>query len=194
MSLTEALRAFSEGKIIIVTDHHDRENEGDMVCSAEKITPEQVNFMTKYARGLICVTIRPEHAKKLNLVQQPKRNNNDISCSFTVSIDASCISTSGISVSDRCLTINKIARENSQASDFATPGHVFPVCAHPDGLLARHGHTEASIELCNRTGLFPAAVICEVLADDGSAALSHDLDSLSKRFNIPMISIEDLIR
>ena len=193
MSLEQAIAKFARGEIIIVTDHHDRENEGDLVFAAELATPEKVNFMTKYGRGLVCVTITPTHAMQLDLQAQPVRNNNAITCAFTTSVDAACLNTSGISAVDRSLTISKIAHNNAQASDLATPGHIFPVVAHPSGLSARHGHTEASIELCHRAGLFPSAVICEILAEDGSAALLKDLNALAQEFDLPIISISSLL-
>lgn len=193
MSLEKAIAKFKAGELVIITDHHTRENEGDLVLSSQLATAQNINFMTKYGRGLVCVTITESRAKELELIEQPKRNNNAISCAFTVSVDASCLSTSGISVKDRTKTINTLADINAKADDLATPGHVFPVVAVAGGLKARDGHTEASIELCLRAGLYPSAVICEILAEDGSAASGTEIAELAVKFDIPVVSIADLL-
>lgn len=194
MTIEHALSAFAKGQMIIVTDHHERENEGDLVMAAEFVTPEHINFMTKYGRGLVCVTITDDHAEKLQLKRQEIRNANSIACAFTTSVDAACLKTSGISVKDRALTIKKIANANASPNDLSTPGHIFPVVAVRGGLKERQGHTEASIELCQRAQLFPAAIICEILSEDGSSALNKELLEFSKTHSMPMLAISDLLK
>lgn len=193
MRLENAISRFAKGEIIIVTDHHERENEGDLIFAAQFVTPEKINFLTKFGRGLICATITEQHASQLQLARQEVRNSNRLTCAFTTSIDASNLTTSGISASDRCQTIAALAKQEAKVQDFATPGHVFPVIAHPNGLVAREGHTEASIELCVRAKLFPAAVICEILAEDGSSASSLYLNKLAEEHNLPIISVAELV-
>ena len=193
MTIDNAIEAFARGQMIIVTDHHDRENEGDLVIAAEFVTPEHINFMTKYGRGLVCITITNGHAEKLQLKRQDIRNANAISCAFTTSVDAACLKTSGISVKDRALTIQKIANANASPNDLSTPGHIFPVVAVTGGLKERQGHTEASIELCQRVNLFPSAVICEILSEDGSSALKKELLEFSNTHSMPILAISDLL-
>lgn len=190
-SIEEAIEDIKNGKMIIVVDDEDRENEGDLVIAAEKATPEAVNFMIKYAKGLLCVPIEEEIADKLKLNPMVENNTDNHETAFTVSIDYKD-TTTGISAYERALTINKIA-ESDNYSDFRRPGHIFPLIAKKSGVLDRIGHTEASVDLAKLAGLKGCAAICEIIKDDGTMARRDDLFAFAKKHNLKMITIKDLI-
>ncbi len=195
-SIESALEDIREGRIVIVVDDPDRENEGDLVMAAEKVTPEAINFMAKYGRGLICLSLTPERCEELDLHPMAVRNTDPKGTYFCVSIDAhpKYGTTTGISAFDRALTIKLVVSPDAKPSDFIRPGHVFPLKAKPGGVLERAGHTEASVDLARLAGLYPAGVICEVMREDGSMARLPDLVEFAKRFNLKIITIADLIR
>jgi 3,4-dihydroxy 2-butanone 4-phosphate synthase/GTP cyclohydrolase II len=190
----EAIELIKNGEIIILVDDESRENEGDMVVAAQFITPEKVNFITKWARGLLCVAISKEIAERLNLFPMVANNNSLHGTAFTVSVDAKEGVSTGISAYDRALTIKKIADPNSKPDDFVRPGHIFPIVAREGGVLVRAGHTEGSTDLCKLAGLIPAAAICEIMNEDGTMARLPDLINLAKRFGMKIVKIEDIIR
>lgn len=190
-SIEEAIEDIKNGKMIIVVDDEDRENEGDLVIAAEKATPEAVNFMIKYAKGLLCVPIEEEIADKLKLNPMVENNTDNHETAFTVSVDYKD-TTTGISAYERALTINKIA-ESDNYSDFRRPGHIFPLIAKKSGILDRIGHTEASVDLAKLAGLKGCAAICEIIKDDGTMARRDDLFAFAKKHNLKMITIKDLI-
>ena len=188
-SIEEAIEDIKNGKMIIVVDDEDRENEGDLVIAAEKATPEAVNFMIKYAKGLLCVPIEEEIADKLKLNPMVENNTDNHETAFTVSVDYKD-TTTGISAYERALTINKIA-ESDNYSDFRRPGHIFPLIAKKSGVLDRIGHTEASVDLAKLAGLKGCAAICEIIKDDGTMARRDDLFAFAKKHNLK--TIKDLI-
>lgn len=195
-TVEEALEDIAQGKMVIVVDDPDRENEGDLVMAAEKITPEAINFMAKYARGLICLALTPQRCEELDLYPMAVRNTDPKGTYFCVSIDAhpKFGTTTGISAFDRAMTIKLAVSPDAKPSDFIRPGHVFPLKARPGGVLERAGHTEASVDLAKLAGLYPAGVICEIMKDDGTMARLPDLIEFAKRFNLKIITIADLIR
>jgi 3,4-dihydroxy 2-butanone 4-phosphate synthase/GTP cyclohydrolase II len=195
-SIESALEDIREGKMVIVVDDPDRENEGDLVMAAEKVTPEAINFMAKYGRGLICLTLTPERCEELDLHPMAIRNTDPKGTYFCVSIDAhpKYGTTTGISAFDRAITIKLAVSPDAKPSDFIRPGHVFPLKAKPGGVLERAGHTEASVDLARLAGLYPAGVICEIMKEDGTMARLPDLVEFAKRFNLKIITIADLIR
>lgn len=188
-----AIKDIKKGKMVIVVDDPDRENEGDLVCAAEKTTPEMINFMTKYARGLICVPMKDEQLKKLeieNMVDNPTEKKG---CSFTVSVDYRIGTTTGISAYDRAVTVQKLIDKHSKPDDFARPGHIFPLRYKEGGVLVRTGHTEAAVDLVELAGLYPAGTICEVMNDNGTMARMPDLVKFAKKHKLKILTIEDLI-
>ncbi len=195
-TIDEALEDIAQGKMVIVVDDPDRENEGDLVMAAEKVTPEAINFMAKYGRGLICLTLTPQRCEELDLYPMAVRNTDPKGTYFCVSIDAhpKFGTTTGISAFDRAITIKLAVSPDAKASDFIRPGHVFPLKAKPGGVLERAGHTEASVDLARLAGLYPAGVICEIMKDDGTMARLPDLMEFAKKFNLKIITIADLIR
>ena len=193
-SIDSALEEIKNGRCIIVVDNEDRENEGDLVSASELITPDMVNFMAKEGRGLICVTIDSKKARSLNLEPMERRNSSLYETNFTISVDASKNTTTGISAFDRFETIRVIIDEKSKESDLARPGHIFPIVGKDGGVLRRAGHTEASMDLARLAGLKPSGVICEILADDGTMARGKTLFEFAKKHNLKIISIADLIR
>ncbi len=192
-TIEEALEDIRQGKMIIVIDDEDRENEGDLVLAAEKVTPEAINFMAKYGRGLICLAITPEDAERLQLPLQPRRGIDPYGTAFTVSIEARYGVTTGISAYDRAHTIKVAIDEKSGPHDIVTPGHVFPIIARKGGVLVRAGHTEAAVDLARLAGLKPAGVICEIMKDDGTMARLPDLEKFAEEHNLKIITIKDLI-
>ncbi len=193
-TIEEALKDLQSGKIIIVCDDEDRENEGDFVALAEHSTPEVINFMAMYGRGLICTPISEQLAAKLELHPMiVRQHNTDMhGTAFTISIDYKT-TTTGISAFERSETIQSLLREDTKASDFRRPGHVFPLIAKAGGVLCRAGHTEAAVDLAVLAGGEPTGVICEILKDDGTMARVPDLVLLAERFNLKIITIKDLI-
>ena len=188
-----AIEDIQNGKFVIVTDDADRENEGDLIMASEMITPEAVNFMAKYARGLICVSINKEDAKRLQLDLMEQKNTSLHETNFTVSIDAVKDTTTGISAQDRSKTIRLMVDENSKPEDFARPGHIFPILAKDGGILRRSGHTEASLELAELAGFKSSGVLCEIMAEDGTMLRGKDLQSFADEHDIKLISIAELI-
>lgn len=192
-SIESALLDLKAGKMIIVVDDEDRENEGDFVMAAEAITPEAINFMATHGRGLICTPLSAELATKLDLPLQVTTNTASLGTAFTVTIDAKEKISTGISSSDRSHTIKLMTSPDTKASDFARPGHIFPLIAKDGGVLKRPGHTEASVDLSVMAGFSPVGVICEIMNEDGTMARFDDLGFMADRLNLKMISIEDLI-
>ncbi|MCC6754338.1 MAG: 3,4-dihydroxy-2-butanone-4-phosphate synthase [Saprospiraceae bacterium] len=193
-SIEEAIQDFREGKILIVVDNEDRENEGDFICAAETITPELVNFMASHGRGLLCAPLEEARADALQLPLMVRKNTSLHETAFTVSVDLignGC--TTGISTRDRCLTIQALSNEHFNKDDFARPGHIFPLRAKPGGVLQRAGHTEAVIDMARLAGMAPAGALIEILNEDGSMARLPQLFEKSAKFGLKIISIHDLI-
>ncbi len=195
-TIEEALEDIANGKMVVVVDDPDRENEGDLVMAAEKVTPEAINFMSKYGRGLICLSLAPERCEQLDLHPMTVRNTDPKGTYFCVSIDAhpKYGTTTGISAFDRAITIKLAVSPDAKPSDFVRPGHVFPLKAKPGGVLERAGHTEASVDLAKLAGLYPAGVICEIMKEDGTMARLPDLVEFAKKHNLKIITIADLIK
>ena len=195
-SIEEILNDFKAGKFVILVDDENRENEGDLVIAADFITPEAVNFMAKEARGLICLSMTASQIEKLQLPMMVSKSHQrgPTETAFTYSIEASFGVTTGISAADRSHTIKVASRESAKATDVICPGHIFPLKAHPQGVLGRAGHTEASVDMAMLTKLTPASVICEVINDDGTMARLPDLMVFAKKHNIKIGTIEDLIQ
>lgn len=191
-SIEEAIEDIRAGKMIVVVDDEDRENEGDLIIAAEKITPEAINFMAKYAGGLICTPIVNERLKELNIGLMVEENTESHNTAFTVSVDG-INTTTGISAYDRAETILKMIDPNSKEDDFRRPGHVFPLAAKPWGVLERTGHTEAAVDLAKLAGLYPAGVICEIMNEDGSMARTPDLMEYVQKHNLKIITVADLV-
>lgn len=191
--IEEAIYDLIRGKVIIVVDDEDRENEGDLVALAEKATPEVINFMISEARGLVCVPIMPERAEALDLPPMVTHNTDYHGTAFTVSVDY-VSTTTGISAHERADTVKALIDPNARASDFRRPGHMFPLIAKKGGVLRRAGHTEAAIDLARMCGSTPAAVICEVIKEDGTMARLPDLEKFADTHALKLISIKDLIR
>ncbi len=192
-TIEEAIEDFRTGKILIVVDDEDRENEGDFVLAAEKVTPETINFFVKEGRGVVCAPISTTRAKELNLDLMVEANSSLHETPFTVSIDYIHGTTTGVSASDRAATVKALTDQNTQAHDFARPGHIFPLRALEGGVLRRAGHTEAVVDLCNLSGLYPAGVLCEILSEDGSMARVPELMKIAERFNLKIITVRALI-
>jgi len=191
-TIQEAIKDIKAGKMIIVVDDEDRENEGDLVASAEMITPEIVNFMTKYARGMLCVPITEERASELDLQPMVRKNTEHMGTAFTITIDH-VSSTTGISAFERAKTISEIVNSKAGPSDFIRPGHIFPLTAKEGGTLKRAGHTEAAVDLAGLAGLSPAGVICEIMNEDGTMARVPQLMEFARIHDIKIITITDLI-
>ena len=192
-SIEEALDDFREGKFVIVVDDEDRENEGDFIIAAEKITPEAVNFMLKNGRGVLCAPITLSRCKELELDPQVSSNTSLLGTPFTVTIDKVEGCTTGVSTADRAATIKALAEPASKPETFARPGHINPLYAQDNGVLRRAGHTEASIDLARLSGLYPAAALIEIMNEDGTMARMPQLVEIAKKHNLKIISIKDLI-
>ncbi|NMA75144.1 MAG: bifunctional 3,4-dihydroxy-2-butanone-4-phosphate synthase/GTP cyclohydrolase II [Bacteroidales bacterium] len=192
-SIEEAIEDFREGKFIIVVDDEDRENEGDFIIAAEKITPEKVNFMLTYGRGVLCAPVTEERCIELDLNMQVSSNTSIHETPFTETIDLLEGCTTGVSIYDRAATIRALANPNAKPADFGRPGHINPLRARSRGVLRRAGHTEAAIDLARLAGLYPAAALIEILNEDGTMARLPELKKVADEFNIKIISIEDLI-
>ena len=191
--VNQAIEEIRRGRAVIMVDDEDRENEGDIVVAAEKITPEWVNFMAKHGRGLVCLTLTEQRATELDLPMMVGNNSAQFQTAFTVSIEARQGVTTGISAEDRATTIATAVDPRCGARDLARPGHVFPLVARDGGVLVRTGHTEGSVDLARLAGLTPAGVICEVLKDDGTMARRPDLEKFAREFDLKIVSIADLI-
>lgn len=192
-SIEDAIEELRQGKVLIVVDDEDRENEGDFVVAAEKVTPEIINFLTKEGRGVVCAPITGERAKELSLDPMVESNTSLHETPFTVSIDYIHGTTTGISAADRAATVHALVDSRTKPSDLARPGHIFPLKASDGGVLRRAGHTEAVVDLCKLAGLFPAGVLCEILNEDGTMARVPQLEQLAKQFDMKLISVRSLI-
>ena len=192
-NIADAIDDIREGKMVIVVDDEDRENEGDFIVAAEKITPEQVNFMLKNARGVLCAPITTERAEELDLPHQVHNNTSVLGTPFTVTVDKLEGCTTGVSAHDRCATIRALADPKSTPATFGRPGHINPLYAQPQGVLKRAGHTEAAVDLARLAGLAPAAALMEIMADDGSMMRLPELRRHADEWGMKLISIRDLI-
>jgi 3,4-dihydroxy 2-butanone 4-phosphate synthase/GTP cyclohydrolase II len=192
-SIQEIIEDISQGKMVILMDDEDRENEGDLVLAAEKVDPDAINFMATHARGLICLAINEERCKKLGLEQMVKHNGTELGTAFTTSIEAAEGVTTGISAADRATTVIAAVNKEAQAEDIVQPGHIFPIKAQEGGVLTRAGHTEAGTDLAKLAGLDPSAVIVEIMNDDGTMARRGDLEIFAKKHDLKIGTIADLI-
>ncbi len=193
-TIEEALEDIRQGKMVILVDDEDRENEGDLTMAAEKVTPEAINFMAKYGRGLICLTLTEEKLNALRLPMMVSENTSRFQTAFTVSIDARKGVTTGISAADRATTILTAIRDDAQPEDLVSPGHVFPLRAREGGVLVRTGQTEGSVDLARLAGLKPAGVICEIMNEDGTMSRMPDLQIFAQKHGLKIITIADLIK
>jgi 3,4-dihydroxy 2-butanone 4-phosphate synthase / GTP cyclohydrolase II len=191
--IEDAIRDIKKGKFVILVDDEDRENEGDLVIAAEKVTPQAINFMARHARGLICLALTPERVEELQLPQQAVENTAAFGTAFTVSIDARKDITTGISAADRATTIHVAIDPKSKPSDLARPGHIFPLKAQRGGVLRRAGQTEGSVDLARLAGLLPAGVICEIMNEDGTMARVPELTKFAKTHKLKMVTVKALI-
>lgn len=189
----EAINALRDGKPILLLDAHDRENEGDLVIAAEKITPESMNFLIKKGSGIVCLAMPKERLLQLNLPLMISENTNFFQTAFTVSIEASQGVTTGVSAKDRAHTMQVAMADDAKASDLARPGHVFPLAARLNGVFERMGHTEGSVDLMRIAGLKAGAALCELMNDDGSMTVGEDRVKFAERYNIPVISVEEIL-
>ncbi len=192
-SIEEAIKDIKRGHFVVLLDDEDRENEGDLVMAAEKVTPQTINFMAKHARGLICLALTPERVEELQLPPQAAENTASFGTAFTVSIDARRDITTGISAADRATTIRTAIDPKSKPSDLARPGHIFPLKADRGGVLKRAGQTEGSVDLARLAGLYPAGVLCEIMNDDGTMARVPELTEFAKRHRLKMVTVKALI-
>lgn len=192
-SIEDAVKDFREGKFVIVVDDEDRENEGDLIIAAEKITPEKVNFMLKNARGVLCAPITIERADELDLPRQVSENTSVLGTPFTVTVDKLEGCTTGVSTHDRAETIRALADPRSTPQTFGRPGHINPLYAQDNGVLRRSGHTEAAVDLCRLAGLFPAGALMEIMNEDGTMARMPQLQEKAKEWDMKIITIKDLI-
>lgn len=193
-TIEEAIEDIRQGKVIIVVDDEDRENEGDFLAAAEKVTPEMINFMATHGRGLICAPLTERRCKELELHTMVSNNTDHMETAFTVSVDLKGHGVStGISTADRAKTILALVDENTKPFDLARPGHIFPLIAKQGGVLRRTGHTEAAIDFARLAGFTPAGVICEIMNDDGSMSRLPQLVEVAKKFDLKLVSIEDLV-
>jgi 3,4-dihydroxy 2-butanone 4-phosphate synthase/GTP cyclohydrolase II len=194
-TVEQAIEDIREGRVVIVADDEDRENEGDLVVAAEKVNPESINFMARFGRGLICLSLTPERCNALGLQQMAEHNTEEQGTAFTVSIDAAKRFgvTTGISAWDRATTIQVAIDAGTSPSDLRRPGHVFPLRARPGGVLQRVGQTEASVDLARLAGLYPAGVICEVLAEDGTMMRRQELDAFAREHNLTFVTVAQLV-
>ncbi len=194
ITVPEAVKALQQGKMIIIVDDEQRENEGDLMVAAEKVTPECINFMAREARGLICASLTERRSDELHLPLMVHDNTSHFQTPFTVSVDAIRNTTTGISAFDRAETIRCLIDAKTRPEDLSRPGHIFPLRARDGGVLVRTGQTEASVDLARIAGLNPAGVICEIMKEDGTMARMPDLETFSARFGIPVITIEEIIK
>ena len=192
-SIAEAIEDIKAGKLVIIVDDEDRENEGDLVMAAEKVTPEAINFMAKHARGLICMPIMGQRLDDLGIPMMAPSNRSKHGTAFTVSIEAKHRVTTGISAYDRAETIRAVLDPNTKPEDIIWPGHTFPLRAREGGVLVRAGHTEASVDLARLAGLYPAGVICEIMSEDGTMARLPELEKLAAQHGLKIVSVADLI-
>lgn len=192
-SIPDAVRDIKQGKLIIVVDDPDRENEGDLVCAASKTTPDLINFMARFGRGLICLPVIGERLDQLNIGAMVQQNREVRDAAFTVSVDAVKGTTTGVSAADRSRTIRTLIHPKTKPEDLSRPGHIFPLRYRDGGVLVRAGHTEAAVDLAKMAGLYPAGVICEIMNEDGTMARMGQLKPFARRHRLKMITIKDLI-
>ena len=192
-SVEEAVKDFKEGKFVIVVDDEDRENEGDLIVAAEKITPEKVNFMLVHARGVLCAPVTLSRCDELDLPHQVQDNTSMLGTPFTITVDKLEGCTTGVSAHDRAATIKALADPQSTPKTFGRPGHINPLYAQDNGVLRRSGHTEAAVDLCKMAGLYPAAALMEIMNEDGTMARLPQLKEMAKEWNLKIISIKDMI-
>lgn len=192
-TVEEAIEEIKQGRVIIVVDDEDRENEGDFVCAAEYITPDIVNFMVTHGKGMLCVALSAKRLDDLGLPLMVDSNSALHGTQFTITVDAKEGTTTGISAADRALTIKKLIDPTSKASDFARPGHIFPLKAFEEGVLRRAGHTEAAVDLCKLAKMTPGGVLCEILKENGEMARVPDLIRIAKKFNLKIVTVKDII-
>jgi 3,4-dihydroxy 2-butanone 4-phosphate synthase/GTP cyclohydrolase II len=192
-TIPEAIEDIREGKFLIIVDDEDRENEGDLVIAAEKITPEAVNFMAKHGRGLICLPVIGQRLDELRIPIMVRENTSKHGTAFTVSIEAKHKVTTGISAHDRAVTIKAVLDPATKPEDLVCPGHTFPLRAREGGVLVRAGHTEAAVDLARLAGLYPAGVVCEIMSEDGTMARLPELETMGEKFGIKIVSVADLI-
>lgn len=192
-TIEEAIEDFKQGKFVIVADDEDRENEGDLIIAAEKITPEKVNFMLKHARGVLCTPVTMKRCEELNLPKQVVNNTSVLGTPFTITVDKLEGCTTGVSAHDRAATIKALADPNSTPDTFGRPGHINPLYAQENGVLRRSGHTEAAIDLCKMAGLYPVGALMEIMNEDGTMARMPQLIEMAKKFNLKIITIKDMI-
>src|SRR5689334_13996114 len=193
-AVEDAVAAIRAGKMIIVVDDEDRENEGDLTMAASKVTPEAINFMVKHGRGLVCLAMTPERLDELELPLEVATNSSRRETAFCVSIDAASGTSTGVSAADRARTVEVAITPGTAPRDLARPGHIFPLRARSGGVLVRSGHTEAAVDLARIAGLYPAGVICEVMNENGSMARVPELSKFARKHGLLMITIADLIR
>lgn len=191
--IEEIIEEIRQGNMVIMMDDEDRENEGDLIMAAEKVTPMHINFMIRFARGLVCLPLTPEHCQRLNLPLMAAQNRSQFSTNFTVSIEAANGVTTGISAHDRAHTIRTAVSPQVKSEDIVQPGHIFPIMAKSQGVLERAGHTEASVDLARLAGFQPAAVICEILNEDGTMARRPQLELFAKEHQLKIGTIASLI-
>ena len=193
-TIDEAIEDIAKGKMVILVDDEDRENEGDLCMAAEKVTPEAINFMAKYGRGVICLSLTPERTEELRLPMMTDDNTSSFGTAFTVSIEAKKGVTTGISAADRATTILTAINPATKAEDIARPGHIFPLRAKPGGVLQRAGQTEGSVDLARLAGLKQSGVICEIMSDDGTMARVPELLEFARSHHMKIVTIKDLIQ
>jgi len=193
-SIESVIEDIKEGRMVILVDDEDRENEGDLMIAAEKVTPEAINFMAKYGRGLICLSLTPERVVELKLPMMVTENRARFQTAFTVSIEAKCGVTTGISAADRATTVLTAIDDRTKPEDLVSPGHIFPLRATEGGVLVRSGQTEGSVDLARLAGLKPTAVICEIMNEDGTMARMPDLAIFAKRHHLKILTIADIIK
>ena len=191
--IKDAIAEIAAGRMVVVVDDHDRENEGDLIFAAEKVTPEHISFMVRYCSGIICVPMESQRLEELHLPLMTPQNSDSMGTAFTISVDARNGTTTGISAADRATTIKTLLDPASTPSDLGRPGHIFPLRYTPGGVLQRAGHTEAAIDLARMAGLYPAGVLCEVVNEDGTMARMPDLERFAEEHGLMVISIADLI-
>ena len=192
-SIEDAVKAIARGEMIVVVDDHDRENEGDIVFAADAATPEKIAFMMNKARGLICVAMEGERLDALDIPLMVPNNTESMKTAFTVSVDLMHGISTGISAADRAATVKALVDPSAMPQDFARPGHIFPLRANPQGVLARRGHTEAAVDLCRLAGRPTGGVICEVANDDGTMSRLDDLEVFAEAHGLLLIAIDDLV-
>ncbi|MGF9564653.1 3,4-dihydroxy-2-butanone-4-phosphate synthase [Neorhizobium sp. JUb45] len=191
--IEDAIEAIRRGEIVVVVDNEDRENEGDLVIAADAADPKDIAFMMNHARGLICVAMEGERLDELDIPLMVARNTESLKTAFTVSVDYIPGTTTGISAADRSATVRALAAGDAKPDDFARPGHIFPLRAHPEGVRGRPGHTEAAVELARLAGRAPAGVICEVANDDGTMSRLPQLEVFAEKHGLLVVTIEDMI-